>query len=148
MAPRDLKAALAVMEIRGLQRKAAEMQVETANAHLRQLDARRRESVENLKLEMEAWSRNVTGLTVGLEISAAWSKVILQGEAELGQTDLRISEAKTDRDRLGQAWAAATARSDAATTMGRTLLRRARRQQEELELAAFADLFAQRRWMS
>ena len=146
MPSRNLKAVRAVMEIRGVQRRAAEIQVEKANPRLRQLDVQRDESVEKLEAEMEAWSKSVTGRSVGLEISAAWSRAILQGEAELGRTDLQIDEAKVERSRLTLAWAAASARSEAARSMGRTLLRKAARQLEEQQLAAFADLFAQRRW--
>ena len=145
MSRRNLKTVLAVMEVRGVQRRAAEMQVLKADAELRQLDDRRHRSVEKLKGEMEAWSRSVTGRSVGLEIAAAWSRTILQGEAELDRTDLQIDQAKAERTRLGHEWAAASARSDAARTMGERALRRARRQREEQDLSNFADQFAQRR---
>lgn len=145
MGRRNLTTVADVMKVRQAQKRAAEMQVARADAQLRQLDAAREQSLDTLQDEVARWTTSVTGKSFGLDFAAAWSKAILQGEAELDRLGLQIDDATSERGRLGREWAAASARAEAAQTMGERLRRKARRQREERELGDFADRFAQRR---
>jgi hypothetical protein len=133
-----------VMKVRKVQRLAAEMQVMRATANLRQLDASRDESVNRLQDEHDCWSQVVSGPSLGLHFAGAWSKVILRGQAELGQIDAQIDEAEDERARRSGEWRAAQARADAAKAMGDRVARHERRLREEVELANVADRFIQR----
>lgn len=133
-----------IMQVRRVQRMAAEMQVMRANAEMQQLDAQRVESVEKLQDEQSRWSQVVSGPSLSLHEAGAWSKVILRGDAELIGIESQIRDAEEERVRRNGEWRATRARADAAKVMADRVYRRERRLREEAELGEAADRFIQR----
>jgi hypothetical protein len=140
----NVKTIKEVMQVRAIQRLAAEMQVVRATEALRQLDASRDESVNRLQDEQERWSEVVSGPSLGLHFAGAWSEAILRGEAELGRLDLQIVDAEAERTLRSGEWRAAQARADAAKVMADRVHRHERRLREEAELGEMTDRFMRR----
>lgn len=140
----SLKQMKDVMQVRDVQRLAAEMQVVRINAELRQLDAQRDESVNKIQMDHDRWVEVISGPSFGLDFADGWSRSILQGEAELGRIDVQIGQTEDERTRRSEAWQASQARADAAEAMAGRAHRRERRLAEEAELAEATDRFLQR----
>lgn len=133
-----------ILEVRVLQRRAAEQQVEREAARCRSLDDARDESLSRLAALHESWSASITGATLGLTMAGAWSVALGREFDGLSQLDLDIAEAQDDRRSAAEAWRGAMAREEAADTLTRMTARRARRRAEEFVLGEVADSIARR----
>ena len=142
--PRDIRTLNRILDVRLVQRMAAEMEVARADAALRDLEARRCESLGVLQEEQESWSGSVAGSPINLDMAACWSSAILEREAGLRSLDTQVAGAEDDKRRMNGAWRDSMAREDVAESLARSARRSARRRREESALGDLADRTARR----
>ena len=133
-----------VVEVRRVQRLAAEMRAGEAAASLREIDRRRAQGLEALQEDQERWLQCFAGASLDLGSAGAWSTAVLTAEAQLNRIHAERIDAEAERARRADAWRGAITRSDVAKDLARTARNQRRRQREEAALEAVADRFARR----
>jgi hypothetical protein len=134
-----------IVEVRTLQRRAAEMQALQAQADLRQADQTRVTHLDHIETQQQGWAQSLDARRLDLNLMRAWSAAIGTAHAELRGLDVARDEAEAVRAHAGLAWNAAIARADVAEELALAARQRARRRRDEAALAEMADRLIQGR---
>ena len=140
----DVRALGRIVEVRRIQRLAAEMQVADAVAAIHQLEGSRGENLDRLWEQEASWSREVSGGRFNLHLASVWSSAISIGEATIRQLSSRIDDAEDNKKRRCEDLHVAIARADAAEDLAKAASRRLTRLRDEASLAEMADRAARR----
>ena len=133
-----------IVEVRAVQRQAAEQRVAEANRTLARLDARQAEQREVLHGDRAQWKAVLSAPSLSLSLVGAWSAEILKGEVALRETAQDIETARSDKAGRSQAWHMASARADAAEELAARAETADRHRLEETRLNEVTDRFAHR----
>lgn len=128
-----------VVEVRLLQRRAAEMKVARSNASLRAVKDTQDDVSHGVQGQQAAWEAALAAPRPDLTLLAAWSGAVARGETRLQALATEVSTAEQRKTERTAEWRAALAKAEAAETLGKAALRRASLQQEEAALAEAAD---------
>jgi len=139
---RDLKTLTALVEVRQVQQRSAEMAVARADAALRALRDEQSQTDAQLRDQQDRWSRSISGPVMSLPMANAWSAGILNGEATLRRVNLDIDEADRDRADKAAGWRRSLAQAELASDLARTATRRDQQWREETRIADLSDQFA------
>jgi hypothetical protein len=141
----DMTALRKIVEVRFVQRRAAEIEVVRAAAHLARTRVHRDVSKENLNLDQRCWSQTVSEPSMSVHLALTWSAAILAGEATLRRMEEKVVSADAEKSRRGGDWCAAQARLQAAQDLANSASKKVRRLREETALNHLADRLLQRR---
>jgi hypothetical protein len=143
--PHDALTLRKIVEMRGVQRLAAEMGVARANAALAEVEVRREGWSRRLRDDQKSWSESLANRALSVEIVGAWAMAIHDGEAALRVIGGEITAAEQVRAERAETWGQALAREKAAEKIAATAMRKMLRRREETALGDAEDRFAQRR---
>lgn len=136
---RTLKASQSIAAIRALQQAVAERQVAIVKAAIREAEARRDASAEQLAEQERSWAAHFAQSRFAPELAQAWAASI---NVEAGLLTTLESEARRRRgegERCTAAYRVALAKADAAKDLLKRTARRLRRLREEASLADASD---------
>jgi hypothetical protein len=133
-----------IVEVRAVQRQAAELKVAEANRALTELDARQTRQRQTLEADQRLWKAAMSAPSLPLSLARAWSAEILKGEAALGETGREMDQARSEKADRGRVWHMASARAEAAEDLAIRAETADRRRLEEARLNEVTDRFAHR----
>jgi hypothetical protein len=133
-----------IVEVRAVQRQAAELKVAEANQALARLNARQAEQQEILRGDQGQWKAILSASSLSLSLVGAWSAEIQKGEVALRDTAREIDLAQAEKADRGRDWRMASARADAADELAARAETADRRRLEEARLNEVTDRFAHR----
>jgi len=146
MARRDqLQTLKAFVEIRSAQKLAASARVAEAQRALIRLEKRLQSERGLQDGRREAWAATVANPRLDLQLSLAWARALMDGEAAVDQAARSAQRADARRDAARADARAAEARHDAAEDLAGAAARRARRRVDEASIADAEDRFTQMR---
>lgn len=119
------------------QRVRAELEVETLNLELDRLGQRRESENRHLEASEKGWEKAVTGASLQLMASAAWSADILTARTRLMATEDEIRDRWADRQTLCERLRCVSARGDAVEALRDRAERLAARRREDVALEAY-----------
>lgn len=133
-----------IVEVRAVQRQAAEQKVAEANQALARLDARQAAQRNALADHHRQWQAALGAPSLSLPLMQAWSFEVLKGEADLLQTAGEIERARDEKADRSRAWHIASALADAADAVAGRAETLDRRRLDEARLNEVSDRFAHR----
>ena len=145
---RELATMRKIVEVRDLQRLAAEMRAARAAEALTALDEKRAEGERRLDTEQARWAEWVGRPSLDLQMTNALSSLVLAEQDGLQRLDGEIAEAQEVKTTAAEDWMQASARLETAEDLTKAAARRVRRWREEAALVEAHDRFAQRKAMS
>lgn len=139
---RNLKTLAAIVAVRQVQQRGAEMAVAHADAALKVLRDEQSATQARLNDQHVQWSRSISGPVMRLPVAGAWSAEILGSEAALRRVNLNIEAADRDRADKAAAWRRSRAEAELAEAVVRSATRREQQWREETRMSDLADRFA------
>lgn len=133
-----------IVEVRVVQRQAAELKVAEANQAIIRLTIREAEQRQALRRDQDQWKAALAAPSLSLPLLGAWSAEILKRQADFAETGRDIGVAQSEKADRSQAWHHASALADAAEQMSDRAETADRRRREETRLNDIADRFAHR----
>jgi hypothetical protein len=147
MRPRHHPASLwQIVEIRGLQRLAAENAVEHAAATLRTKQLATKVAEQECQRIEENWLAVLASRSFSLDLAGAWSAALLQQESTARQARSEVGQAEAELDQRRRKSREAMAHDDVARELARTVSRDWRRYHDENRITNMTERFVQRRW--
>ncbi len=134
-----MKALAELLEVKTIQRAAAEMALARAIQTTRGLTERRERRAEQLDRDQASWSDRVGGGSLDLTLARAWAGEIERGAGTLVSIGQGVERALAAQSKARSAMSAAIRGVDAVEDLSRTARRRLARKTDEAALEALGE---------
>ncbi|HEX8232311.1 MAG TPA: hypothetical protein VF559_03060 [Caulobacteraceae bacterium] len=128
-----------ILALRGVQQSAAEHQLALAGEAVRVAEEQRRDALDDLKAQDEAWLQAVRARRFDPLLARCWSDGIHRAQAHAADADSGVADAERRREQRGKEWCDALARAKVADALAKAAYKKLIRRRDEAAAMDMAD---------